>query len=446
MTAAQAPAARARRTAAPVRYHYLDALRAALMFMGVFVHAALGDDRVFRLIAHLSGLFRMNGFFLVSGFFSSMLVLRYGAGLMVRRRLLSIGVPLVAVLVLLNPVARWLMYNQYNPRIGLVDYLLGHRVAHPAGPMTWHLQLWFLVSLLVYTLCSPVVFAALTRLFTTRAFGRVAASRPWTMAALIAFVLLATLVLQGGYLLALRPLIETTPADYVVDATLRYLPFFVVGMALFLDGQRVLPAFSRPAPVLLVASGCLLAVAELRLVAPLGTELGDALVRSVFALAVVANLFAVFGRLVTQERPILRYGADAAYSVYLFHYVTIYALAALLGIGVNAHWPKLLLITVLTFVITLSVHHFLIRRFHILAVIFNGKFNIGKPGPARAAERRPAFAAVPAAAGPAPGRWSVDRDDRVGARPEAREATQVGGGRGGRHRAPRRPDRRLAGR
>ncbi|ADP80984.1 acyltransferase family protein [Pseudofrankia inefficax] len=446
MTAVDLPAARVRRAAAPVRYHYLDALRAALMFMGVFVHAALGDDRVFRLIAHLSGLFRMNGFFLVSGFFSSMLVLRYGAGLMVRRRLLSIGVPLVAVLVLLNPIARWLMYNQYNPHVGLVDYLLGHRVAHPDGPMTWHLQLWFLVSLLVYTLCSPVVFSALTRLFGTRGFGRVAGSRPRTMTALIAFVLLATLVLQGGYLLALRPVTESTPADYVVDATLRYLPFFIVGMALFLDGQRLLPAFSRPAPVLLVAAGCLLVVAERGLVAPLGTELGDDLVRSVFALAVVANLLAVFQRIVTQERPILRYGADAAYSVYLFHYVTIYALAALLGIGVDAHWPKLLLITMLTFVITLSVHHFLIRRFHVLAVIFNGKFNIGKPGPARAADGRPAFAAGPAPAGPGPGPRPADRDHRTEARPEAREVPHAGSPRGGRHRAPKGPDRRLAGR
>jgi glucans biosynthesis protein C len=375
----------------------------------------MGSDKVFRGIADLSGLFRMNGFFLISGFFSTMLVLRYGPGLMVKRRLASIGVPLLAVLILLNPIARWLMYNQYNPHLGLKDYLLGHRVAHPLGPMTWHLQLWFLFSLLFYALCTPMVFAALRRFSVTRAFSWVADRRPRTMGALLGFVLAATAVLEGGYLVALRPTIGTTPVDYVVHATLKYLPFFVVGMALFLDDQILLPAFSRPAPVLLVVAGLLLVVAEKSIVAPLGTEFGDALVRSVFALALVANLFAVFSRLVPTERPIARYGADAAYTVYLFHYVTIYALAALLGIGVDAHWPKLLLITLLTFAITLTVHHFLIRRFRILAVIFNGKFTIGKPRsvaaqpvPAALASRRPAYAGVPA--GSPRGTWVAGRE------------------------------------
>jgi glucan biosynthesis protein C len=419
------------------------------MFMGVFVHAALGSDRVFRGIAHLSGLFRMNGFFLISGFFSTMLLVRYGPGLMVRRRLASIGVPLVAVLLLINPIARWLMYNQYNPHVGLVAYLRGDRVAHPVGPMTWHLQLWFLVSLLVYTLCSPVAFAALRRVFATRSFSWVAQRRSRTMAALLGFVLVATAVLEGGYLLVLRPAVGTTAADYVVHLTLRYLPFFVVGMALFLDDQKLLAAFSRPAPALLIAAGVLLGVAERGLVAPLGTELGDALARAVFALALVANLFALFSRLVRRERPILRYGADAAYSVYLFHYATIYALAALLGIGVEARWPKLLLIAVLTVVVTLAAHHFLIRRYRVLAVIFNGKFSIGVDRPAPSASRRRASArSVPR--GPAPAQVG----DAERADPSALSLTVPAGmrtvpvppvaaaglarSRGGRHRAPAR--------
>jgi glucan biosynthesis protein C len=433
-----------RRASASVRYHYLDALRAALMFMGVFVHAALGSDRVFRLIADLSGLFRMNGFFLVSGFFSTMLVLRYGPGLMVRRRLTSIGVPLVAVLVLINPVARWLMYNQYNPPVGLVDYLLGHRLAHPAGPMTWHLQLWFLVSLLVYTLCAPAVFAVLNRVFETRLSAWVAVRRARTMGALLGFVLLATFVLEGGYLVALRPAIGTTPADYVVHLTLRYLPFFVVGMALYMDRQALLPAFSQPAPVLLMATGGLLCVAELRLVAPLGSELGDELARALFALALVANLFAVFARLVPSERPILRYGADAAYSVYLFHYVTIYALAALLGIGVEAHWPKLLLITGLTFVVTLLAHHFLVRRFRIVAVIFNGKFDIGRPRSVGTGAHQSALSGSGAAVRPATP--PTRRDERRHAGPVSPDMAHHPRRSGGRHRAASRRDRRLIGR
>jgi glucan biosynthesis protein C len=337
-------APRAGRPGAPrageVRYHYLDGLRSALMFTGVFVHAALGDDRVFRGIAHLSGLFRMNGFFLISGFFSSMLVLRYGPSLMVRRRLLSIGVPLLAVGTLCNPVAWWLMYNQYNPRIGFVDYLTGHgRLRHPLGPMTWHLQLWFLVSLLVYALATPPLFAAWRRVFTTGLFAAATATRARAMATLLGVLLALAAADETLYRVVLGPLFAATPADYVIQATLQYLPFFTVGMALFLGEQRLLGYFARPAPILFVVSLVPMALYTLHKVPALGTPFGAVLVRALFAFAVVANLFAIASRLIRREYPVLRHGADAAYSVYLFHYVTIYAIAALFGFGVNAAWP-----------------------------------------------------------------------------------------------------------
>jgi glucan biosynthesis protein C len=434
---------------AAVRYHYLDALRAAMMFMGVFVHvSAVGDVRFFRLIASASNLFRMGGFFLVSGFFASMLILKYRPGPMVRRRLASVGVPFVVVLVLCNPVALWLMYNQHNPPIGFVDYQLGHLVEHPAGPPRyWHLHLWFLVALLFYTLCAPAVFGVLTTLARTRAFDWVAATRPRTMAALISFMLLATLVLQSGYLFALRPVIETTPANFVVHATLQCMPFFVVGMALFLDHQRLLPAFSRPAPVLLAACGGLLCVAKLGLAAPLASSLGDELVRSVLGLVIVVNLFALFQRFVNRERPILRYGADSAYSVYLLHYATIYVFAAVLGIGAAARFPDLLLITALTFAATLAVHHLLIRRYRVLAMLFNGKFASGGARQAGAGFRRQAaFAAAgPGADATVPMQRLSDRNGtRASVVPPA-DRTDLQRPRGGRHRAPKGADRRLTG-
>jgi glucan biosynthesis protein C len=378
---------------AGVRYHDLDALRSALMFLGVFVHAALGSDKVFRAIAHASGLFRMNGFFLISGFFSTMLVLRYGPGLMLKRRLASIGVPLLATGLLCNPVACWLIYNNYNPKIGFVDFLTGHhRLAHASGPMTWHLQLWFLVSLLGYTLCVPAAFVAWRRAFRSRLVAWAAGSRLRTMTLLLTVLLTLTALDEAVYELFLRPAFGTSPVDYVVRMTLRDLPFFVLGMALFLDEQVLLDHFRRPAPILFGLGGVLVAVTTLHRGGPLATEFGGVLIRAFFALAVVANMFAAAHWLVRREYPVLRYSADAAYSVYLFHYVTIYALAALLGISVNAPWPDLLLIVALTLAVTLAVHHFLIRRFRILAMIFNGKFTIG---------RSPALAGLTPAAVPA---------------------------------------------
>src|SRR5262245_59530791 len=54
-----------------IHYHYMDGLRAGFMFTGVFVHAALlGTDPVFDGIVYLSSLFRMEGFFVISGYLS----------------------------------------------------------------------------------------------------------------------------------------------------------------------------------------------------------------------------------------------------------------------------------------------------------------------------------------------------------------------------------------
>jgi glucan biosynthesis protein C len=413
------------------RFHYLDALRAALMFMGVFVHSALGDDPVFRGIAHLSGLFRMNGFFLISGFFSSMLVLRYGPRLMVRRRLLSLGVPLLTAGAVCNPVAWWLIYNQYNPALGFVDFLTGHgRTRHPAGPLTWHLQLWFLVSLLGYALATPSLFVGWRRLAVARWFRRATASPARAQATLLGLVLAMTAVDEELYRAVFVPVLGMTPVDYVLRETLLYLPFFAVGMSLFLDGQRLLGDFARPAPALFAGAGLLVGLDTLHPIAPLTAPVVAAMVRALFAFAVVANLFAVASRLVTREYRILRYGADAAFSVYLLHYVTIYAVAALLGFGVNAAWPALLLVATLTLAVTLAAHHLLIRPSRVLSAVLNGRLPVGSA----TARRRPAAFAGGAAASLWEALWHV----AATAGPWATGERARQPARRGRHRARRR--------
>jgi glucan biosynthesis protein C len=369
-----------------VRYHYLDALRSALMLLGVFVHAALGSDHVFYRIAWLSGLFRMYAFFLISGFFSSLVVVRYGPRVMLKRRLAVIGVPLVAVAVLINPFALWLEYNLNNPPVSLTTFMtLGWgRVIHAHGmSYNWHLQLWFLISLLFYTVCAPMMFAGASSLARGRAFAWTAA-RPWRVrAVLVAFVLATTAVTMLVYDEAIEPLVGGTALEFVANSTARFLPFFAVGILLFVGDQALLGHFRRPAPVLFVVAAVLV-VGSHKGLPVLGTTLGGIMARALFALAVTANLFWVTSRLVTRERPLVRYGADASYSVYLLHFVVIFAWATVLGVRPNASWPWLLLITALTFAVTLAVHHFLIRRFRFLSMIFNGKFAIGKPRPAPA--------------------------------------------------------------
>ncbi|MEL6739489.1 MAG: acyltransferase family protein, partial [Planctomycetota bacterium] len=102
------------------RLHALDALRAVAMLLGVWLHAAIpyveGVPPGFwavtgkepSALAGLSVLLihscRMQVFFLVSGFFTAMLVARRGAGGMLRNRALRIGLPFVLAMLTIQPI------------------------------------------------------------------------------------------------------------------------------------------------------------------------------------------------------------------------------------------------------------------------------------------------------------------------------------------------------
>jgi glucan biosynthesis protein C len=357
----------------------MDALRATFMFIGVFVHAAtLGNDPIFNGITYASRLFRMEGFFLISGFLSAMLVRKYGASRTVRRRLASVGLPFVATLVLCNPLTLWLSYNFHNnPDVAPLQYFRGDIVAEPAGPHIWHLHLWFLVTLLVYALCTPAAFAGLSRLSATPAFDWIARTRPRTMTAIIAFVIVTTVVGRGVYQVAIEPMTAGTQHDLLLKGTVEFLPFFLTGLLLYLDDQRLLASFSRPAPLLLAVSGGGILAAEQGWIGAFGASTGIVLIEAVFAVALLGTLFAIAGRLMPRQRPAVRYMADASYTVYLFHYFWVYVFATALSFDPNARWPQMLLVTILTFGVTFAIHHFIILRVPLLRMIFNGKFPAG---------------------------------------------------------------------
>ncbi|KJE21403.1 putative acyltransferase [Frankia torreyi] len=374
-------------------YHYLDALRGIFMLGGVFVHAStLGDDPIFNGIAYASGLFRMADFFLISGFLSAMLVGKYGPARTVRRRLASVGIPFVSTLVLLNPTALWLSYNFHNPDVSFLEFLQGHTVPEPAGELRWLLQLWFLVALLVYALCTPAAVTVLSRVVSSPVYRRATTGRPRVMATIIISVMVGTILIRGGYRAAVVPAIGSDPLDLPVEETLDFLPFFLLGVLLYLDRRRLLPAFQRPAPILLAVAGVLLLAATRGWVGGLASSTGVVLSRTLFTVAITVNLFAVASRLVPGPRPAVRYLSDASYTVYLFHYFWIYVIATLLSFDPSLRWPQMLLVTTLTFGVTFALHHFVILRSPFLRKIFNGKFPAGARSEGRHGDRRPAAA------------------------------------------------------
>ncbi|WP_242424094.1 acyltransferase family protein, partial [Frankia sp. EI5c] len=277
-----------------VHYHYMDGLRGVFMLVGVFVHAStLGHDRIFDGIAYSSSLFRMQGFFVISGFLSAMLVGKYGASRAVRRRLAAVGTPLLVTLVLFNPPALWLIYNFHNdPDISLPDYVTGNTIPAPEGELSWYLHLWFLFSLLAYALCTPAAVALLSRLVSSSAYQRASAGRLRGMAVITLFVLASTIVIRGAHRTVLEPVVGTGTHAVLLAHTLKFLPFFLLGVLLYLDRQRLVSAFQRPTPIFLAVTGLLVLASKQEWVGALSAGTGLVLTETLFSIPLTATIFA----------------------------------------------------------------------------------------------------------------------------------------------------------
>ena len=366
-----------------VRYHSLDALRGLLMMYGIFVHTStLGPSPILKTLAMLSGLVRMEAFFVVSGFLALMLLRKYGTRLTLVKRFASIGIPFAVTLVALNPVTNWLVYSYHNAPIPFWDYLVGSGVSSdPKGPMVWHLHIWFLVTLLLYALVTPLASSIVDWLRSSAVLRRAE-----TLPSAVVFALIGVGV--AGACLGFRVFndfvlevpLSYTPFAFIVKSTLVYFPFFFLGMLLFAV-PWLLALFERMHWVHLAVGVALVIAARLGFDAlpKLVAETFKLTSEAYLAVCVTSSLFCLFRRIVPGERPVARYLSDAAYAVYLFHYLTIYVLAWTLRPLLGENQLMYAAVVVGTAVITLLIYHYPVSRIRILGILFNGKLPVGKP-------------------------------------------------------------------
>ncbi|MEM7010121.1 MAG: acyltransferase family protein [Verrucomicrobiota bacterium] len=100
------------------RHHFLDALRAFAMLLGIFLHGLISfiempiwpaqdirqNTAVYEFMMDAIHGFRMPLFFLISGFFTMMVWKRRGAGALTKQRAIRILVPLVIFTILMTPI------------------------------------------------------------------------------------------------------------------------------------------------------------------------------------------------------------------------------------------------------------------------------------------------------------------------------------------------------
>jgi glucan biosynthesis protein C len=383
------------------RYHGLDAVRAGALLLGVFGHAMLSffpdpswvaDDYHVApplIVAFFSQhIFRMSLFFLIAGFFSRLMVERYGVDGFIRNRLKRIGLVFLVfwplMLVALVAVAFWAAgYAGSGPLSAPDSPPGGQAPALPAPPPQplWRVlplgHTWFLYFLMWLYAGALVVLTLSDRLDPR---GRLAGGLDRILGALarthllpfvLALPLTAVFVVHEPWTLTSG----IRNADFgVLPAVSAFVGFGTAfGFGWFVQRQPVLLELWRKwwwlylVVALALTTYCSDLMGDVStnsVPAPYGAG-PDALAAAAYPLALWAWCLGLIGaavRFLSAENRHVRYLADASYWVYLLHLPVVVALQVWVSPWTLA-WPlKYALIMALALPLLFGSYQLCVRK------------------------------------------------------------------------------------
>ena len=359
-------------------YHFIDAMRAVLISLGVVLHAAQiynpaglwivsSDDTtwVAGQLVDVIHVFRMPAFFLVSGFLAAMSLGKSSSRSFVVTRLRRIGIPLISAIVCLNSTQALLL-----TWAGIRDY----SILSFLGSSELLSHLWFLVNLIVYFVVSAGAWVVLRPLLVRLADRLARAAAGTQIAILLALLPILDILVLGLGKLGV-PIYATVFNVLSVYEIFVYVPYFLVGLYLYSDRS----ALQRLAAVPVSFTMTLIAGITFLLAAGAGSDAGPAWdilttyglkLRVWAALALCLRVFYVFF-----DKPStgMRAIADASYTIYLVHHVLVVALGiAFLQVSLPPAL-ELCLVVVLTGVFARALHSHVVACSLLLLWLFNGR-------------------------------------------------------------------------
>lgn len=383
------------------RYHGLDALRGSMMMLGIVLHAAMfylatppptmpiPPDRnhayAFDLIFHLIHSFRMPTFFVLAGFFASLLVEKRGMSGALRNRAARILGPFLVGMVTLVPLTMILLLDyMLSARFGTHDLLpsladarvLGRELVaagipadQPPGPA----HLWFLYYLCGYYLLLPPL-----RWLVGSAIPWAAGISRWLSAPAMLVVLSALTAItlwpfRGAQLL--EGVVQLKPHW---PSVIYYGVFFGFGFVVHVYREllptavRLVPLAALLAILLFPLSLYLTHLEHQQTTQAPGLHLATVLAHASCTWALVYLCIGSALRFFDRASPWVLYLSNAAYWVFLAHMPVVALLAWwLLPFDLPAT-VKFSLIVVGTSVVCVLSYHYLVQRSWI-GVFLNGR-------------------------------------------------------------------------
>lgn len=365
------------------REYFLDSIRAWLMLLGIPFHISLiysthswhvnsaAPSWWLTLFNDFIHAFRMQVFFVISGYFSYMLFLRYPLKHWWKVRVERVGIPMLTAIPLLT-----------LPQFILLQYVKEKTENWPTlsayekyNTLAWELisHLWFLLVLVILTTVSIGIFTWFQK--------RQETSKPRPAAISLAKLSLIFFLLGVAYAAIRRIIFIVYPAilsdgmfNFIVMQTLFYVPFFILGALAFIHPD-LKARFTTP------SRGCTLGAAVAFIVYLLNQRYGsgdawmyetESVITMVMGLWMVNVVFSLGHRLLNFQSARVTYFVNASLFIYLVHH----PLTLFFGAYITPHISSNLIgfLCGLIFVMGIALILYEIHlRIPLLKFLFSGK-------------------------------------------------------------------------
>ena len=354
-----------------MRLFYLDSARAVLMLLGVVLHVStiysVGSNwwvvsadasLIYNYLNNAIHSFRLPAFFLLSGFFSAMVISKQGYRKFIRSRFTRLIVPVT--------VCAWLI--NYPQSVFLTLY--GNRSMYFFTDTGWVYHLWFLNYLFIYVI---LLYGSNLWLSKTPVRLRLPRFLYNNLANLIASALV---VMLGIHLLA--SVFQLRYHEYFgrleIYGLSLYGLMFLIGVGTYYN-KKLLSTFVDSSALGLIPCGMLLTL-EMLYFHTMNSQIGTALVMAtgiVLGIWMSAIVLALFKRYLNFSNKYMSFISGASYSIYLLHHPLVLIFGVIFNrLYWNIHIETLVSIVAI-FAITSLVHRYLISKCRVLSFLLNGK-------------------------------------------------------------------------
>jgi glucan biosynthesis protein C len=343
------------------------------MLIGVFVHTStIGFFGPVEVVVQISNMFRMALFFIISGYLGGLLLSKQTPRAFWIGRFRNLFVPLVFGIIVLNPPTIYFMYAFFHEPLQYISpsrYVNIDGADSMTGKITWHLHLWFLVSLIAYALAAPLL------LLLAKRFVFVLQSNPIRDSKFTQVLCIFSIVFSVLGLMLSLEVVELFfgSLPWILKATVLYLPYYIMGLVVFsYDGVR--ENITTPNYIF----GTIIFVAYFSsLYLPPSGPAGTLM--EIISLSFVRSWLCFFiiylgSRILNYRNRITDIFSRSIYTIYLIHYGAIYGLALLFKDAIPANSVLLyIVISSLTIFIGLLFHHFIVLKSSWVSYIMNGR-------------------------------------------------------------------------